>query len=155
MVYGKFDITKFEVVLKTRFELYNETYLKLKEISEAIKPDLFLCDTLNNEPCADMAWTMKKPLVGIATNLVGMIQVPYRSDPVFGCKVNMESESFWQRFKCEIFPKIAIISSFKPIVDKLNKVRASHGLPYSTDIFERWKSSLFLFDTFFGLEVRN
>ena len=80
MVYEKFDVSKFKVVFERRCQTYNETLLRLKQISEAVKPDLFFCDTLNNEACIDVAWLTKKPLVGIATTLLGVSNVPYRSD---------------------------------------------------------------------------
>jgi hypothetical protein len=152
LIYEKFDLSKYKVVLEIRTKTYNETFLRLRQISEVVKPDLFLCDTLSNEACVDVAWLMKKPFVGVATSLLGISNVPYRSDPLLGCEVSMENESFWQRFKCEMFSKIKLFL-FNPYSDELNELRANYGLPNINNVFERWQNSLFLFDTFFGFEV--
>ncbi len=71
LVNDKVDAGKFKNVFKSHYESYKNMFLRLKEIAEIIKPDLFFCDTANNEPCFDVAWLMKKPLVGISTNILG------------------------------------------------------------------------------------
>jgi hypothetical protein len=67
----------------------------------------------------------------------------------------MENESFWERFRCEIISPLGLIWSFKGSLDKFNEERASYGLPPLRNPFERWQTSLFLLDNFFGFEVSN
>ncbi|CAG8448700.1 13113_t:CDS:10 [Rhizophagus irregularis] len=144
LVKEKVDVGRFKKVFKNHYAAYDSIFLRLKEISEMIKPDLFFCDTVNNEPCFDVAWLMKKPLVGISTSPL---------DPIFGCKVNMENESFWERFRCEFISPLQFLWSFKSSFDNFNKVRAGYGLPSLKSPFERWQNSLFLVDNFFGYET--
>ena len=65
----------------------------------------------------------------------------------------MENESFWERFTCEIISPLRFLFAFKNSLDSLNEIRASYGLPVLKHPFERWQSSLFLADNFFGFEV--
>ncbi|CAB5379184.1 unnamed protein product [Rhizophagus irregularis] len=153
LVQGKFNIGKLQNIFKRRFDSYNSTFLQLKVISEIVKPDLFFCDTLNNEPCFDMAWVKNKPFVGIATSVLGLSRVPYKSDPLFECKVSMENESFWERFRCEIISPLKFIWTLRNSFGEFNEVRASYGLPTLKNPFDRWQSSLFLLDNFFGFEM--
>ncbi|CAG8614809.1 uncharacterized protein OCT59_025516 [Rhizophagus irregularis] len=153
LVQGKFNIGKLQNIFKKRFDSYNSTFLQLKVISEIVKPDLFFCDTLNNEPCFDMAWVKNKPFVGIATSVLGLSRVPYKSDPLFECKVSMENESFWERFRCEIISPLKFIWTLRNSFGEFNEVRASYGLPTLKNPFDRWQSSLFLLDNFFGFEM--
>ncbi|GBC02649.1 hypothetical protein RclHR1_04730010 [Rhizophagus clarus] len=153
LVNEKVDTGRFKAVFKNHYAAYESIFLKLKEVAETIKPDLFFCDTLNNEPCFDVAWLMKKPLVGISTTLLGLTHVPYRSDPIFGCKVNMENESFWERFRCEFITPFQFLWSYKSSFENFNKIRANYGLPSLKTPTERWQNSLFLIDSFFGFET--
>ncbi len=82
-----------------------------------------------------------------------MTHTPYRSDPIFGCKVNMENESFWERFRCELVSPLQSLFSYKSSFEKFNEVRTGYGLPTLNGPYERWQNSLFLVDTFFGFEV--
>src|SRR5436305_1529064 len=45
-----------------RFEIYKQSTIDFK-------PDLFLCDLLNNEACFDVAWKFKLPAVGVSSSL--------------------------------------------------------------------------------------
>lgn len=45
-----------------RFEVYKRSTIDFK-------PDLFLCDLLNNEACFDIAWKFKIPAVGVSSSL--------------------------------------------------------------------------------------
>jgi hypothetical protein len=45
-----------------RFEVYKQSTIDFK-------PDLFLCDLLNNEACFDIAWKFKIPAVGVSSSL--------------------------------------------------------------------------------------
>jgi hypothetical protein len=62
LINEKVDTERFKTLFKIIIPLYDSIFLKLREIAEMIKPDLFFCDTLNNEPCFDVAWLMKKNL---------------------------------------------------------------------------------------------
>ena len=42
---------------------------------------------------------------------------------------------------------------FKSHFDRLNDVRASYGIPITSNPFEKWQNTLLLVDTFFGYEV--
>ncbi|GBB97790.1 hypothetical protein RclHR1_03070006 [Rhizophagus clarus] len=153
LVQGKFDMEKVKIIFQKRFETYNSTFVQLEKISEIVKPDLFFCDILNNESCFDVAWLKNKPFVGIATNTMGFSHASYKSDPIFGCKVNMENESFWERFRCELITPLKFVWSFKSSLAEFNKLRANYGLPALNNPFEKWQSSLFLFDNFFGFDI--
>jgi hypothetical protein len=64
---------KLKNIFKKRFDGYNSTFSQVMKISEMVKPDLFFCDTLNNESCFDVAWLKNKPFVGIATSVLGKL----------------------------------------------------------------------------------
>jgi len=65
----------------------------------------------------------------------------------------MENESFWQRFKCEIFTPIKSFWIYRSTFKELNEIRTGFGLP-SNSPFESQKNTLFFVDSFFGFEVR-
>ncbi|CAI2181915.1 6514_t:CDS:2 [Funneliformis geosporum] len=154
VVYGNFDISAAVNLIESNTEIYNETFFKTKKISEElVKPDLFLCTALYNTACFDVAWIMKKPSIGIATMFPGGVHTPYKSDPMLGCKVSLEHESFWQRFNCEIFASIKFMMKLLPAFKRFNEIRVGLGLPSYSTPFEHWKNSLFLVDNFFGVEI--
>ena len=65
----------------------------------------------------------------------------------------MENESFWERFRCEILTPLKLWLLRSQERYNVNKIRASYGLPIYSNPIERLKNTLFLIDTFFGLEV--
>jgi hypothetical protein len=46
---------------------YNETYEKFKNAAIEYNIDLFFCDALSNEACTDIAYNLKKPVVGFTS----------------------------------------------------------------------------------------
>ncbi|GES76951.1 glycosyltransferase family 1 protein [Rhizophagus clarus] len=135
---------------------FNSKYLNYfnlykKVANEMKKVDLFFCELLLNEACIDVAWLMKKPLVTISSKL-SMQHAPYKSDPMIGCNVNMEQETFLKRFKCAIITPVQTNYILYPYNKELNKLRKSVGIK-SLNSFEKLHNSLFLADTFFGFEI--
>src|SRR2546421_37528 len=78
---------------------------------------------------------------------------PYKSDPMMGCRVNMEQEPFLKRFKCAIIAPIRMNYILSPYIKKLDDLKRSVGISNSDFIIEKLQNSLFLADTFFGFEV--
>ncbi|CAG8718948.1 13571_t:CDS:2, partial [Gigaspora margarita] len=135
--------------------IVGETFIQnfIKYINEEINIDLFICDAGMNSACFDLAWQLEKPVIGFASTSTFFSAPPYKSDPLHGCHVTMENESFYDRFKC------AIISPFKPLwtlmslESELNKQRVSLGVEPYWDPRSRMNNILFLVDTFFGFEL--
>ncbi|CAI2167942.1 17259_t:CDS:2 [Funneliformis geosporum] len=153
IVYGSYDLSAVANLLERQTKNFKETFLNMKKIAEElVKPDLFLCSAVYNEACFDVAKAMNKPSIGVAIAFVGgRLHTPYKSEPMFmeGCKVNMEHESFWQRFRCEMFLPFKFMMTFGPVVKKFDEVRVSLGLPSQQSPLDYWKNSLFLVDNFF------
>ncbi|GES79428.1 glycosyltransferase family 1 protein [Rhizophagus clarus] len=129
-----------------RFEVYRRSTIDFK-------PDLFLCDLLNNEACFDIAWKFKIPAVGVSSSLNRRTFAPYKSDPIYGCHSNMEKGSFIERFKCLIIQPARFLYESRQRIIFLNEKRLSVGVSPVTSSLERIKNSLFLADTFFGFEI--
>ena len=70
-MYDTIDLTKIISISGKIHGDFDSKFLKFKEISEIVKPDLFFCDAFQNDLCFDVAWLMKKPTVAIATSLLG------------------------------------------------------------------------------------
>ncbi|CAG8841816.1 291_t:CDS:2, partial [Racocetra persica] len=79
---------------------YTKYFNNYLQAYKETKPDLFFCNYFANEACFDLALKLKKPVVGFAS--VFTSPPPFRSDPVMGCHVNMENESFYNRFICAV-----------------------------------------------------
>ncbi|RIB07048.1 Glycosyltransferase Family 1 protein [Gigaspora rosea] len=79
-------------------------------------------------------------------------QHPIRSDPVIGCHVNMENESFYNRFICAIVQPLRLHWNFRDNLNYINARRAEIGVSKHYDFRER-ANTLFLTDSFFGFEV--
>ncbi|KAF0515418.1 UDP-Glycosyltransferase/glycogen phosphorylase [Gigaspora margarita] len=135
-------------------ELYTKYYNIYKRITEEINVDLFFCDVGMNEACFDLAWQLEKPVVGFASNpIYASVPPSYKSDPVFGCHVNMENETFYERFKCSIIKPLQFMNVFMTIGNLLNDKRVNVGVEPIWDPRSRMKNILFLFDSFFGFEI--
>ncbi|CAI2183461.1 9239_t:CDS:2 [Funneliformis geosporum] len=132
---------------------YLERYEIYKQSTIDFKPDLLLCDLLNNEACFDVAWKFKIPSVGISSSLSRRTFAPYKSDPIYGCHSNMENESFIERFKCLIIRPARFLYESRQRIISLNEKRVSVGVSPISSSLERIKNSLFLADTFFGFEI--
>ncbi|CAJ0757011.1 11695_t:CDS:2, partial [Entrophospora sp. SA101] len=152
IVYGKATSSFISAVIKTISDRYLNQHYVYERVSNEVKPDLFLCDFVNNEVCFDMAWKLKKPMVSLGVGLTILEQPPYKSDPLFGCHVNMENESFLERLRCFLTPKVIMALSSLPEISKINEIRAKVGIA-PTDLYERTKENLYLSDTFSGFDV--
>ncbi|CAG8827618.1 616_t:CDS:2, partial [Racocetra persica] len=93
-----------------------------------------------------------KPAVGIAANLM-VSTTPYKSNPIFGCHVNMENESFYERFRCSVIFKLRYIQYFIKVVNDLNTQRAKVGVDSHWNFGGRISNILILLDNFFGFEI--
>ncbi|CAG8675780.1 45517_t:CDS:2, partial [Gigaspora margarita] len=136
--------------------VYVPLYNVYKEIVEDINPDLFLCDYYLNNPCFDLAWKLGKPVVGITSTISYFLIVPalpYKSDPMFGCPVNMENESFYNRFRCAIISPLQFIWAANENLVDLNIQRTKVGVEPHWNPRGRISNILMLFDSFLGFEI--
>ncbi|CAG8645540.1 3588_t:CDS:2, partial [Scutellospora calospora] len=118
-----------------------------------IKPDLFFCDYVTNEACFDLAWKLKKPVVGfVSYTMYFTASPPFRSDPIFGCHVNMENRSFYDRFRCAVVQPLRLRWYFRKNINYLNARRAKVGVSKNCDYRGTIADTLFLVDNFFGFE---
>jgi hypothetical protein len=77
--------------------------------------------------------------------------VSYKSDPMFGCNISLEHESFLERFKCIILRPLQMFYVSYPFLNQLNNLKKMVNVePRTTNLP---KASLSLVDTFFGFEV--
>ncbi|CAG8588440.1 12628_t:CDS:2 [Gigaspora margarita] len=136
--------------------IFNKRYIsgfnELKRIATDIKADLFICGYSLNEPCFDLAWKLKKPVVAIGSSMMSFSTPFYKSDPIFGCKSNMENESFYERFRCSLIMPLGFFWSFRHALNDLNYYRAKVGVEPSYT-FQGGNNILFLADNFFGFET--
>ncbi|KAF0500211.1 UDP-Glycosyltransferase/glycogen phosphorylase [Gigaspora margarita] len=151
--YNEYNIKNWpkEIRLVDRgYTKYLNNYL---QAYKEIKPDLFFCNYFANEACFDLALKLKKPVVGFASGTIFFTsQHPIRSDPVIGCHVNMENESFYNRFICAIVQPLRLHWNFRDNLNYINARRAEIGVSKHYDFRER-ANTLFLTDSFFGFEV--
>ncbi|PKC02825.1 UDP-Glycosyltransferase/glycogen phosphorylase, partial [Rhizophagus irregularis] len=75
----------------------------------------------------------------------------YKSDPIFGCNISLENESFFERFRCTLIQPLEIAYAYKPFVRQLNDIRDQMNIKLVSEIVP--KVSLALIDTFFGFEL--
>ncbi|CAJ0748101.1 8550_t:CDS:2, partial [Entrophospora sp. SA101] len=96
-------------------QLENKDYPKLYKIYqqtiEELKPGLIFCEALFNLACFDVAYQLNIPMVSFNTDFM-VVNLPYISDPMIECKIYMENESFWNRFKCEILKPLRLYYTF-------------------------------------------
>ena len=76
------------------------------------------------------------------------MEVPYKSDPLFGCHVNMENEPFLKRLKCLVTPVISFAWKGRSSISHLNELRAKVGIEPTSYPFERSQRGLILTDSF-------
>ncbi|GBC24600.2 glycosyltransferase family 1 protein [Rhizophagus irregularis DAOM 181602=DAOM 197198] len=153
-IYEKpYDYNSFFLEKDEADKQYSERFEVYKRSTIDFKPDLFLCDLLNNEACFDIAWKFKIPAVGVSSSLSRRTFAPYKSDPIYGCHSNMEKGSFIERFKCLIIQPARFLYESRQRIIFLNEKRLSVGVSPITSSLERIKNSLFLADTYFGFEI--
>uniref|UniRef100_U9SRL7 Glycosyltransferase family 1 protein n=1 Tax=Rhizophagus irregularis (strain DAOM 181602 / DAOM 197198 / MUCL 43194) TaxID=747089 RepID=U9SRL7_RHIID len=69
-IYEKpYDYNSFFLEKDEADKQYSERFEVYKRSTIDFKPDLFLCDLLNNEACFDIAWKFKIPAVGVSSSL--------------------------------------------------------------------------------------
>ena len=76
---------------------------------------------------------------------------PYKSDPLFGCNISLENESFLERFRCTILQPLHIAFTLGHHANKLNDLREKMNVKSRSGKVP--KTDLALIDTFFGFEV--
>ncbi|CAG8719934.1 7110_t:CDS:2 [Cetraspora pellucida] len=138
MAFLEEDTSKvYSIVKKVSVQHYVSTYNIYKKIAEEINVDLFFCDYLMNYPCFDLAWKLGKPAVGSSTDHSYLPNPPYIADPIYGCHVNMENESFYNRFKCAIIVPLKKAWSARDTTKGINTQRALVGVDPHWDFFGR------------------
>ncbi|CAG8446139.1 2558_t:CDS:2 [Scutellospora calospora] len=152
--FDKYDFKSLANEQMTFNERYLEYFNKYFQAYKETKADLFFCDYDGNDACFDLAWKLKKPAVGFASNTEFFTAPPpFRSDPMVGCRVNMENESFYNRFICAIIQPLRLDWHFRKNLNYLNARRAEVNVSKHYDIRGRIVNNLFLVDSFFGFEV--
>ncbi|CAB5206762.1 unnamed protein product [Rhizophagus irregularis] len=133
---------------------YKETYEKYKKAAIEYNIDLFFCDVLGNDACIDIANNLKKPVVVWSSGLQLTDPVPYKNDPLYGCNISLENESFFERFRCALIQPLQIaytMGRIGPPAHQLNNIRELMNI--NTSSGQMPKVSLSLVDTFFGFEL--
>ncbi|RIB11049.1 Glycosyltransferase Family 1 protein [Gigaspora rosea] len=135
-------------------ENYIKYYNLYRQTAEEINADLLFCDHGMNHACFDLASKLEKPVVGFSSSPSFTItSPPYKSDPFFGCHVNMENESFYERFKCAIVIHLQNIWTMTKFIYNLNNIRADLGVEPHWDPRGRINNILILLNTFPGYEI--
>jgi hypothetical protein len=83
--------------------------------------------------------------------IVAVRDVPYRSDPMYGCNTSLENESFFERFRCALIQPLQVAYTLWSSERRLNDVRSQMNKKLALEKVP--KGSLTLVDTFFGFEV--
>ncbi|CAG8601954.1 31492_t:CDS:2 [Gigaspora margarita] len=130
-------------IRKMVIQSYIPFYNIYKQVDEENKVDLFFCDYMPviNHPCFDLAWKLGKPAVGISTDTYTISNAPYKSNPMFGCRANMENESFYDRFKCTIILPLKLYWKSLDFIRDINAERANVGIDSHWDLRGRISSS--------------
>ncbi|KAF0534059.1 UDP-Glycosyltransferase/glycogen phosphorylase [Gigaspora margarita] len=143
----------YSVCRKAAVQSYVSFYNIYKQIAEEINVDLFFCDYLMNYPCFDLAWKLGKPAVESSSDHNFLPNPPYISDPIYDCHVNMENESFYNRFKCAIIVPLKDAWSVRDYIKNINAQRALVGVDPHWDIRGRVSTILKLSNNFFGFDI--
>ncbi|CAB4392634.1 unnamed protein product [Rhizophagus irregularis] len=138
-------------LMRLATEAYNVTYEKFKNTAKENNIDLFICDVLASQACIDVGNNLNKPVVGFIASMQMMEPKSYKSDPIFGCNISLENESFFERFRCTLIQPLKIAYAYKPFVRQLNDIRDQMNIKSVSEIVP--KVSLALIDTFFGFEL--
>ncbi|GBC19296.2 glycosyltransferase family 1 protein [Rhizophagus irregularis DAOM 181602=DAOM 197198] len=138
-------------LMRLATEAYNVTYEKFKNTAKENNIDLFICDVLASQACIDVGNNLNKPVVGFIASMQMMEPKSYKSDPIFGCNISLENESFFERFRCTLIQPLEIAYAYKPFVRQLNDIRDQMNIKSVSEIVP--KVSLALIDTFFGFEL--
>ncbi|CAG8620807.1 20_t:CDS:2 [Ambispora gerdemannii] len=146
----EFNINHLQILARQLEAHYSHVFNNLKRVALEKKADLLICDVVA-QPCVDVAWTLKIPVV-IFGGALGLAS--YKSDPMFGCHVTLEGKSFFERFRCVIIQHSqTAFYWYKSSVKYFNQERISVGIEPVSYPTERTRNSLFLANTFFGFEI--
>jgi hypothetical protein len=66
-IHKEFDYRGLGQLMEIATTSYSVTYEKFKNAAIEYNIDLFICDTLSNEACVDVAHNLKKPVVGFTS----------------------------------------------------------------------------------------
>jgi hypothetical protein len=76
---------------------------------------------------------------------------PYKSDPMFGCNISLENESFFERFRCTLIQPLQITYAYRSFTRQLNDIREQMNIKSVSGKVP--KVTLALINIFFGFEV--
>ncbi|GBB95872.1 hypothetical protein RclHR1_02630017 [Rhizophagus clarus] len=142
-----FDYRLLPHIMDLRINDYKNNYEKYKNVAKEYNIDLFFCDVFMNEVCIDVANNLKKPVIAFTSTIQLMGPVPYKSDPLYGCDVELENKSFFGRFWCAAIQPLIVSYTLKPSENRLDDIRRQLNIKSAS------KVSLALIDTFFGFEI--
>ncbi|KAF0559060.1 UDP-Glycosyltransferase/glycogen phosphorylase [Gigaspora margarita] len=155
LYFNEYNIKNYAKVVGMFTYGYPKFFNDYLQAYKEIKPDLFFCDYIVNEACFDLAWKLKKPVVGYTSGTTYFTPPPpIRSDPMGmgSCHVSMENQSFYNRFICAVVQPLRVIWTFRGLLNDINAKRAEVGVNKYHD-FRGRTNTLFLLDNFFGFEV--
>ncbi|GBC09749.1 hypothetical protein RclHR1_09090007 [Rhizophagus clarus] len=153
-IHGNIDYNGMMKFVELSLETYSENYQRYINVSKDYNIDLFFCDTLVNDVCLDTAHTLKKPVVGFSSSIYFTAPVSYKSDPLFGCNISLENESFLKRFKCIVMRPIQLLYTSYPFISQLNNIRKKVNVePGRIALGNSPKVPFYLVDGFFGFDL--
>ncbi|KAF0496927.1 UDP-Glycosyltransferase/glycogen phosphorylase [Gigaspora margarita] len=151
--FNEYTFKSWANIMKILTRGYDKHFNNYLQAYKETKPDLLFCNFIENEACFDLALKLKKPVVGYASHTTFFTPPsPIRSDPIMGCHVNMEKESFYNRFICAIVQPLRLHWMFRDYLNHINARRAEVGISKSHEFREK-ANTLFLTNSFFGFEV--
>ncbi|CAG8632388.1 141_t:CDS:2 [Rhizophagus irregularis] len=154
LIQAEFDYILISKIFESTVKSYKSTFEIYKDTAIDNNIDLFICYTMFNDACLDVAHSLKKPVVGFMSFLYVTDAQTYKSDPMFHCNISLENESFLERFKCTIIRPLHIISLLYTPLNQINDLRNQMSIEPVYMSFRRLlRTSLVFIDTFFGLEL--
>ncbi|RGB41371.1 Glycosyltransferase Family 1 protein [Rhizophagus diaphanus] len=150
-IHEDFDYRKMAQFRELTTAAYGKTYEKFNNVAKEYNIDLFFCDAMVNEACIDVAHNLNKPVVAWSSFLQFVDHKPYKSDPMFGCNISFENESFFERFRCTLIQPLQIAYAFASIERQLNDARNQMNINSASR--KGLKFNLALIDNFFGFEL--
>ncbi|CAG8726710.1 27330_t:CDS:2 [Gigaspora margarita] len=143
-IIDKFDFKSMDDIRMKFINRYVEDFNKGLQAYKETKADLFLCDWAGNLVCFDLAWKLNKPAIGMAS---------LTRDPMMDCHVNMENESFYNRFICAVVQPLRDSWHNQKFLKHINNKRVEVGVSKDNNYRGRVTNTLFLIDNFFGFQV--
>ncbi|CAB4436801.1 unnamed protein product [Rhizophagus irregularis] len=146
-----FDYRQMSRIRELTTAGYGKSYEKFNNVAKEYNIDLFFCDAMANEACMDVAYNLNKPVVAWSSFLQFVDHKPYKSDPLFGCNISFENESFFERFRCTLIQPLQIAYAFASVERQLNDARNQMNINLASR--KGLKFNLALIDNFFGFEL--